>query len=85
MVYESVVQSRVIARLHRKGYYVIKLIRTNKNGIPDLLALKGSKSIFIEVKRPGAVPTPLQCFRHDELRKQGFPVFVIDHEDKLIL
>ena len=37
---ESKIQARIIKRLEAQGYYVVKLILTNKNGIPDLLVLK---------------------------------------------
>ena len=31
---EQAIQSKLIKRLESEGYYVIKLIKTNKNGIP---------------------------------------------------
>jgi hypothetical protein len=34
-------------------------------------------SRYIEVKRPGKKPRPLQEFRHKELRKAGIPIDVI--------
>ena len=36
---EQQIQSKRIKELEAEGYYVIKLIKTNKNGIPDLLAI----------------------------------------------
>jgi Holliday junction resolvase len=68
---ESQIQSKVITELERKGYYVIKLIQTNKNGIPDLMAIKDGKVVFIEVKVPGKKPKVLQAYRHAELKKYG--------------
>ena len=48
---EQQVQSKKIKELEAQGYYVIKLTMTNKNGIPDLLAIpRDSDVIFIEVK-----------------------------------
>ena len=35
---EQQIQKRRIKELEAEGYYVIKLIKTNKNGIPDLIA-----------------------------------------------
>jgi len=61
---------------------VIKLNRTNKNGIPDLVAIpKGSDAIFIEVKRPGRDRTPLQKFRGKELADHGIQVEVYTGQD----
>ena len=36
---EQQVQAKKIKELEAQGYYVIKLTMTNKNGIPDLLAI----------------------------------------------
>lgn len=69
---ESKIQSRIIKQLEAEGYYVVKLILTNKPGIPDLLCLKNGKASFIEVKRPEEKPRPLQEYRMNELRNLGF-------------
>lgn len=69
---ESKIQARIIKRLESEGYYVVKLILTNKNGIPDLLVLKDGKAFFVEVKRPGEKPRPLQEYRMKELTALGF-------------
>ena len=51
---EQQIQSKKIKELESQGYYVIKLMKTNKNGIPDLLVLpKNSDAFFIEVKKEG--------------------------------
>jgi hypothetical protein len=60
---------------------VIKLGITNKPGLPDLLLLKDGVASFIEVKRLGCCPTPLQQHRADELRAIGFDVQVVTGSD----
>ena len=66
-------QKNLIKSLEEQGYYVIKLIKTNKNGIPDLLALKkGEEPYFIEVKGFRGVPSVLQEYRIKELKEFGF-------------
>ncbi len=52
------------------------LIKTNKNGIPDLLCLKDGKGFFIEVKSEKGKVKPLQHFRHEELLKYGFETLI---------
>lgn len=70
---ESKFQRQVIKEYEAKGYYVIKLVRTNKNGIMDLLALKPKEEpIFIEVKGKDTPQSALQKYREEELRKFGF-------------
>jgi len=72
---EQQIQSKKIKELETQGYYVIKLINTNKNGIPDLIAIPpNSDVLFIEVKRPDGKVTKLQEFRHKELEEKGIKV-----------
>ena len=74
---ESAVQSKRIKDLEEEGYYVIKLMKTNKNGIPDLLAIHPEKGIlFSEVKRKNGVLSPVQEYRIKELKEKGFKVEV---------
>lgn len=69
---EQQVQTKLIKELEEKGYYVIKLVKTNKNGIPDLIAIpKGSDVEFYEVKRSDGKLSKLQEYRIKELKKHG--------------
>ena len=69
---EQQIQSKRIKELEEEGYYVIKLITTNKNGIPDLIAIPpNSDVIFVEVKQPTGILTKLQKFRIKELNNHG--------------
>ena len=48
---EQQIQTKRIKELEAEGYYVIKLIKTNKNGIPDLLAIPPEcEVLFSEIK-----------------------------------
>lgn len=69
---ESKIQARIIKRLEKEGYWVVKIILSSKPGFPDLLVLKDGKAFFVEVKRPGEKPRPLQEYRMNELRELGF-------------
>jgi len=69
---ESHIQSKKIKELEAQGYYVLKLVKTNKNGIPDLLAIPpNSDVLFIEVKGPTGSLSPLQEYRIKELTEHG--------------
>jgi len=69
---ESQIQSKKIKELEAQGYYVIKLIKTNKNGIPDIIAIpKNSDVLFFEVKGPTGKLSPLQDWRLKELTEHG--------------
>lgn len=82
---ESKIQANIKARFERAGWIVVKLIQTNCNGIPDLMCLKGGKTVFVEVKQAGREPSELQKYRHAELIKQGFQVFVLTSEKDIII
>lgn len=77
---ESATQSRIIKRLQADGWLCVRLIQTNMNGIPDLLCLKDGTARFIEVKRNGEQPRPLQVHRHEQLRQAGFIVEVMNEQ-----
>ena len=48
---EQQIQTKKIKDLEADGYFVLKLIKTNKNGIPDVLALHPEYGIeFYEIK-----------------------------------
>lgn len=72
---ESQIQSKKIKELEAQGYFVIKLMKTNKNGIPDLIAIpKNSDVLFVEVKAENGKTSALQDFRIEELEKHGIKV-----------
>lgn len=70
---EQKIQKKRIDQLESEGYYVIKLIKTNKNGIPDLIAIRGDGSIlFSEIKTEKGRVSKLQEYRLKELNDNGF-------------
>ena len=69
---EATYQSKLIKKLEADGHYVLKLIKTNKNGIPDLVAMKPDDVKFIEVKGAKTPVSKLQEYRIKELKKLGF-------------
>lgn len=66
---ESKIQSKIIKNLEQDGYFVLKLIKTNKNGIPDLLVIKDGKCFFVEVKTLKGIVSEIQKYRIQELQK----------------
>jgi len=69
---EQDIQAKRIKQLEAEGYYVIKLITTNKNGIPDLIAIPPDSGVlFSEIKKPNGRLSKLQKFRLKELQEHG--------------
>jgi hypothetical protein len=79
---EQQIQSRRIKQLETQGYYVIKLIKTNKNGIPDLIAIpRDADVLFSEIKTPKGRLSTLQEYRLEELKGYGFKTEVYNGEE----
>lgn len=69
---ESRIQSKKIKELEAQGYYVLKLTKTNKNGIPDIIAIPPNSDVeFYEVKGPTGKLSKLQEYRIKELTEHG--------------
>ena len=74
---ESKYQKKISDDLTEGGYFVTNLIKTNRNGIPDLLALKiNEPPLYIECKTPKGKLSKIQEFRLDELTGYGFNCYV---------
>lgn len=62
-----------------KKVWVIKLLFTFINGLPDRMILcQGGYVGFAEIKTTGKKPTKMQLLMHSKLEALGFRVFVID-------
>ena len=72
-------QSKIIKDWELKGYFVLKLAKTNKNGIADLLCAKrGEKTYLIECKEKNDTIKPLQIYQNMAIAEHtGFGFIVI--------
>jgi len=80
---ERAIQASMMTYLRLRGYYVLRLnagALPNKQGrpvhmlpagCPDLLAIKAGRATFVEVKRPGKMPTEGQRLMMETLRSYG--------------
>ena len=65
-------QKKIAEYLELKGYFVLKLISTNKNGIPDLMGVhKNLPNVWCEVKKLDGKPSKLQELRIKQLKAVG--------------
>ena len=79
---EAKFQARLITFWEGLGWTVVRLLRTSKGGMPDVLLLHPARpTVFVEVKRAGERPRPVQEYRHQELRQLGFDVRVVSPGD----
>jgi Holliday junction resolvase-like predicted endonuclease len=75
---ESNIQANGIKFLEKNGYYVLKIIKCNKNGTADLIAFRKSElPIFIEVKTATGIQSELQKYRQKEVQDLGFTYHLV--------
>lgn len=74
---ESKIQSKIIKHLNAHGYIAVKLMKTNLNGIADLIAIKWKTHVFIEVKQESWREEVLQATRRKQFTDQGSDWLVV--------
>lgn len=81
---EREIERKLVAAVKSRGGICPKFVSPGFDGMPDrVVLLPHGKFGFVEVKRPGEKPRPLQIARHRLLRKLGFLVFVLDEEEQI--
>ena len=81
---EKQIEHKLGLMVKRRGGIALKFVSPSFAGMPDRLVLLPDGYIaFVELKAPGKKPRPLQLARHRLLRRLGFPVYVIDSEEKI--
>lgn len=77
MTSESKIQASCIKYAKSKGWFVLKIIKCNINGMPDCTFFKDGKTFFVEFKTAIGKQSELQKYVESELIKQGFKYFLI--------
>lgn len=81
---EREIERELVSAVKSRGGICPKFVSPGFDGMPDrVVLLPHGKLGFVEVKRPGEKPRPLQTARHRLLRKLGFLVFVLDGEEQI--
>ena len=75
---EKDIENYLVREAKKRGALAYKFTAPGRRSVPDRIILARGRTIFVEVKRPGGQPTPLQLQEHDKLRAQGFNVHLVD-------
>lgn len=81
---EKYIEKALVTEVKNRGGLALKLYSPSYIGVPDRLVLIAFGHIgFVEVKAPNKAPRPIQVKRHEELRRLGFKVYVLDAKEKI--
>ena len=81
---EKTLERKLTEAVKEMGGIAPKFISPGFDGMPDrLVLLPDGKCGFVEVKRQGEEPRPLQESRHGMLRRLGYKVFVLDDAEQI--
>lgn len=76
---EKTLECKLVQAVKAMGGIAPKFISPGFDGMPDrILLMPFGRFAFVEVKRHGEKPRPLQEARHGMLRQLGFKVYVLD-------
>lgn len=81
MVRELSIQTKVSDFAPSIGLIPIRIAVLGRKGWPDYGYIYQGRICFIEFKRPGEKPDPLQAHVHKLLKNANIPVFVVDNVD----
>lgn len=81
---EKEIEKAFVDKVKKLGGLCLKFTSPSMTGIPDrIVLLPGGKIGFVEVKRPGERPRPIQRKRIKQLRNLGFKAYVLDSKEKI--
>jgi len=81
---EKTIERKLVQAVKTMGGIAPKFISPGFDGMPDrIVLLPNGRTSFVEVKRHGEKPRPLQEARHGLLRRLGFKVYILDDAEKI--
>lgn len=86
-VKESSLQADIIEHAHIRGWFCQKVVFVGRRGCQDVVAIRGGRTVWIEVKRVGKEPTKQQALVAREMKEKGAEVYAVDNliDAKVIL
>lgn len=81
---ESEIENELVAQVRAAGGEVRKVRWIGRRGAPDrVVMLPDGRLVWVEVKAPGARPTPQQRREHARMQAVGQVVRVVDSVDAI--
>lgn len=84
---ERDLQSDIIKHAHIRGWFAQKVEFVGRRGCQDVVAIRGGRTVWIEVKRRGKEPTKQQALVARDMKNKGAEVYAVDNliDAKVIL
>lgn len=83
---ERNIEKYFVSKVRAAGGWPVKLTCPGTAGMPDRMVLwKGGGCHFVELKRPGGKPRPLQAMQLNTLREFGFVAIVLSTREDVDL
>ena len=80
---ESDLQSDALDFGHVRGWFAQKTEFAGRRGAPDTVFIRHGRTVWIEFKKPGEVPTRQQEKVHQEMRAKGAEVYAVDSMERV--
>lgn len=81
---ERAIEEKLRIESQKRGGLAMKFVSPGLVGVPDrIVVLPQDRIGFVELKAPGEKPRKIQVRRMEQLRKLGFPVYVLDDKEKI--
>lgn len=80
---ESEIEDYLCLQCENLGFLCMKFVSPANNGVPDRLIIGHGCTFFIETKRPGGKPRPLQKKTIQSMQEHGAFVYVASTKDEV--
>lgn len=81
---ERAIEEKLRIESQKRGGLAMKFVSPGLVGVPDrIVVLPQGRIGFVELKAPGEKPRKIQVRRMEQLRKLGFPVYMLDDKEKI--
>lgn len=78
---EGAIEKYLYDQAKKHDILCYKFTAPSTAGVPDRILIGNNKTVFVELKRPGAKPRKLQIAIHNKMRDHGAIVFVADTKE----
>ncbi|MCX7880836.1 MAG: VRR-NUC domain-containing protein [Ignavibacteria bacterium] len=81
---EKELQRKIIEFFKQRGIYAVKIITSNRNGVPDIIACLNGRFVAFEVKSENYKATPLQIYNIEAIQKSGGKAYIVNNYEKFL-